>query len=471
MDTFLSILATLALVLANAFFVAAEFSLVTARRSRLEQDAQQRVLSRLGLKIKQHLDLYLSSCQMGVTLASLGLGAVTEPAVASLIDPLLGWMGIPHADQATMAFIIALAISTSLHITVGEQSPKNWAILFADRILPVIALPLILFTYIFYPLIAALNWVSNGILKVVGVSVKAGLHGDSPHSEEELHALLVHSVAVGSIEKTEGKLLKSAFEFNNRKTRQIMTPRTSVVFLMLDQPVREILNTVQKGQYSRLPLCEGDLDHVVGLIHMKDLFNHLHLVPGRLRFADANTPDELAIAIVDGKPGSALHLIGSADIDLRKIAREVIYVPETLPLPRLLHQFQTQHIHMAVVVDEYGSTQGIVTLEDVLEELVGEIGDEFDPISAADFVAEKEGYRVSGLFPLHDLKEKLNLPELHGEGVDTVGGLVIQKLGRWPRVGDVTDLEGYQVRVLTIQQKRVGQVLISRKLPAEPVPT
>ena len=463
MDTLWRILATLALVLANAFFVAAEFAAVTARTNRLQKQARTSLLARLAMRVKQRLDLYLASCQLGVTLASLGLGAVTEPAVAGIIRPVLVFLYVPEIHIHTLAFTLALAISTSLHITVGEQSPKNWAIQFADRILPVIAVPLTVFTYLFYPLIATLNWASNGILRLLGVRVRPGLHMDIPHSEDELRALLVQSLAVGSIEKAEGKLLKSAFEFSGRKARQIMTPRTDVAYLLTNHPVRDILNTVQKGQFSRLPLCEGDLDHVIGVIHMKDLFNHVHLVPGRLRFADANTPNELAIAVVDGKPGSALHLIGSADIDLKKIAREVIYIPETLPLPKLLHQFQTQHIHMAIVVDEYGSTQGIVTLEDVLEELVGEIGDEFDPISAADFVEETNGYRVSGLFGLHDLKERLNLGELDIEGVDTVGGYVVQALGHWPRVGDTVALGGFQVRVVTIQQKRVGQVLILRE--------
>ena len=241
-------------------------------------------------------------------------------------------------------------------------------------------------------------------------------------------------------------------------------------YLLLGRPVREILQTVQKTQYTRLPICNGDLDHVIGLVHMKDLFNHLKLVPGRLRFADATTPAGEAIAIANGLPGSELHVIGSGEIDLQKIRRDVLFVPESLPLPKLLHQFQTQHVHMAVVVDEYGSTQGIVTLEDVLEELVGEIGDEFDPISPGDFVAEKDGYRASGLLALHELKERLGITELDAPDVDTIGGYVVEKLGRWPRVGDVVDLGKFQVRVATIQQKRVAQVTI-RLLPVASAPS
>lgn len=455
-------MAALALVFANGYFVAAEFAAVGARRTRLEQLAAGNLLGRTAMVVKRRLDLYLSTCQFGITLASLGLGAVTEPAIATLLSPALKLFALEPHTQHAIAFAIAMAISTTLHITIGEIAPKNWAIQYADRILPPLSLPLVLFTFVFYPAIWVLNEMSNLVLKIAGIHVVEGLHGEPAHSEEELRAILVSSVAAGTIDKGEGKLLESAFSFAQRRVRQIMTPRTSVDFLLVEQPLREILSVVQKTQYTRLPLCKGDLDHVVGLIHMKDLFNQLKLVPGRLRFADATTPENEAIAIVDGKPGSALHLIGSADIDLNKICRDVLFVPDSLSLPKLLHQFQAQHAHMAVVVNEYGATQGIVTMEDVLEELVGEIGDEFDPISAGDFVEQKDGsYRVSGLFALHELKQRLGV-EAKDEDVDTVGGYVVQKLGRWPRVGDTVELDGHTIRVLTIVQKRVGQAMIKR---------
>ena len=402
MDILWKILATLALIAMNGFFVAAEFAAVTSRRTHLEQQARTSFLASLSLQIKKQLDLYLSGCQLGITLASLGLGAVLKPAVLPLIEPFLRDVGPELRDRIALA--LALAFSTILHIIIGEQAPKYWSIQFADRILPAIAPPLMLFTLVFYPLIALLNRCTGALLAGVGVKVRPGLHGELPHTEEELRALLVHAVSAGSIEKGEGKLLTSAFEFAQRRTRQIMTPRTNVDYLLLGQPVREILQTVQKTQYTRLPICDGDLDHVIGLAHMKDLFNHLKLVPGRLRFADGTTPEGEAVAIAGGLPGSELHVIVSGDIDLKQIRRDVLFVPESLPLPKLLHQFQTQQVHMAVVVDEYGATQGIVTLEDVLEELVGEIGDEFDPILPGDFVAEKDGYRASGLMPLHELK-------------------------------------------------------------------
>jgi CBS domain containing-hemolysin-like protein len=459
------ILATLGLVALNGYFVAAEFAAVGARASRLEADADKgSFLSRIALEIKKRLDLYLSACQLGITLASLGLGAVTEPAVVGLLEPVLNWLGLhpPGPGQHhVVGFVIALTISTSLHVVVGEQAPKNWAILYSDRALPILAAPLVVFTYLFYPLIWLLNTVSNALLRLTGVDVTPDAHGGLPHTEEELRSLLAQAVAQGTIEKGNERILTSAFEFGDLKVRQIMTPRLEVDYLTVKQPIGDVLRIVQKSAFTRLPLCEGDIDHVIGLVHMKDLFNHLKLVPGKLRFMDERTPEGEVIAIPTGLPGSAVHVIGSGEIDLLGIKRDVLFVPELTPVPKLLRQFQTSHVHMAVVVDEYGATRGIVTLEDVIEQIVGEIEDEFDPASRVDFVLEGESYRVAGNYPLHELRERLHLKDLNGTDVDTIGGYVIQKLGRWPRQGDAVVLGDYSVRVTSVQQKRVGQVLIT----------
>lgn len=460
------LLATIGLVLLNGFFVAAEFAAVGARASRLEEQSERSFMARLSLDIKKKLDLYLSTCQLGITIASLGLGAVTEPAVASLIDPFLGWMSwSAHVEgqHSALAIGIALAVSTCLHVVVGEVAPKNWAIFYPDRLLPVVAAPLVIFTYLFYPIIWALNSASNLLLKVSGIEVHHGSHGSMPHTEAELKGLLNEAVEKGTIAEANKKLLTSAFEFGDLKVRQIMTPRTQVDFLRIEQPIREILQTVQKSAYTRLPLCVGDIDHVIGMVHMKDLFNHLKLVPGKLRFSDEKTKAGESVFIADGLPGSAVHVIGSGDLDLKQIKRDVLFVPELLSVSKLLRQFQSSHTHMAIVVDEYGSTRGIVTLEDVIEEIVGDIQDEFDTMAPSDFVPEGESFRVSGLFPLHELRDKLSLDaeELESSDVDTIGGYIVQKLGRWPRTGDSLTLGDYQLRVLSVQQKRVGLVLIT----------
>jgi len=463
-DTLWRIIATLGLVFLNAYFVAVEFAAVSARASRLEQDAERSLFSRLGLEIKRKLDLYLSSCQLGVTLASLALGAVTEPAVASLLQKPLEWLHLPHDQIHKVSFVVAFAVSTSLHIVVGEQAPKNWSIQFADRVLPLLSGPLVAFTYLFYPAIWALNDATNFVLRLVGIKLNLDAHGGLPHTENELKTLLSQAVAHGTIAKGHERILTQAFEFGDLNVRQIMTPRTEVAFLKLHQPMAEMLKTIRVSQRTRLPLCEADLDHVVGLIHMKDLFNHLQLVPGKLRFSDEKSPEGFAIAIADGKPGSAVHVIGTGDIDLNEVRRDILYVPELLPVHKLLRQFQTSRVHMAVVVDEYGATLGIVTLEDVVEEIVGDIDDEFDAAQQSEFVKDGENFRVAGTYAIRDLRDKLQLIELPDSGdVDTVGGYITAMLGRFPRANDSIDLGPYVAKVLSVQQRRVSQVLITPK--------
>lgn len=462
MDLLPKIVATLGLVGLNAYFVAFEFAVVGARASRLEAQESKSVLARLALETKRKLDLYLSSCQLGVTLASLGLGAITAPAVAAILTPVLVHLRLPVRAMPDLAFAVAMALSTSLHIVIGEQVPKNWSIRYADRVLPLLTPPIIAFTYCFYPAIFGLNWITNTLLRSTGVEVGDTIHGGLPHTEEELKSLLAQAVASGTIGKGSGRLLTSAIEFGQKKVRQVMTPRTSVDYLVLGQPINQVLRTVQRAAYSRLPLCDGDIDHVVGVVHMKDLFAQLNLATGRLRFSDDKTPDGEIIAIADGLPGSAVHVIGAGDIDLQKIKREVLFVPELTPVPKLLRQFQQSRVHMAVVVDEYGATVGIVTLEDVLEEIVGEIDDEFDTKDArqADYVVEGDTIRVSGSFALHELRQRLNLKSLEAEDVDSVSGYLTQQLGRWPKPGDEVLMDSYLARVLTVQRNRVSQVLL-----------
>jgi CBS domain containing-hemolysin-like protein len=380
------------------------------------------------------------------------------------VDPILYNFGVPDPGpgrHTAYAIAIALSISTSLHVVVGEVAPKNLAIFFPDKMLPIIALPLVIFTYVLYPVIWLLNSASNALLRLVGVNLEGDAHGGMPHSEAELRALLAQAVAAGTIGQGHERIVKSAIEFGDLKVRQIMTPRTNVEFLLLDQPINQVLKTVQKAAYTRFPLCDNDIDHVVGLVHMKDLFTTLQLVTGRLRFSDEKAPGGELIAIADGLPGSAVHVIGSGDIDLRKIKRPIIYVTEVTPVPKLLRQFQTSQTHMAMVVDEYGATQGIVTLEDVIEELVGEIEDEFDARTSSDFITDGDNIRVAGTYPLHALRDRLGLNGIDVEGVDTIGGYITQELGRWPRSGDTVVMGQYTARVLSTQQRHPKQVLLT----------
>lgn len=473
MDIVWRIVGTLGLVALNGYFVACEFAAVGARFSLLEDKARLSLSARLALKVKHRIDLYLASCQLGITVASLGLGAVTEPAVAAMIRPLLELFGFPDTQVHGLSIAIGLTIATALHVTVGETAPKNFAIFYPDRILPVVAPPLVVFTYVFYPGIWALNAASNGMLKLWGIEVGKESHGHVPLSTDEIRAIVAAAGTSGVMGQQQLQLLANAFEFGELRVRQIMTPRTKVDFLRIDQPIREVLRVAQTAGYSRLPLVEKDLDHVIGVVHLKDLLAELKLVPGKLRIVDPKNPDGNVIAIPDGKPGSAVHVIGSGHIDLRKIMRPILYVPELIPLPRLLREFQTSRMHMAVVVDEYGVTQGLVTLEDVLEELVGQIDDEFDAV-ASDLEQDGNAWIAPGLLPLHELRNRLDVRELPADGVDTVGGFIMQRLGRFPRVGDVVPMgPRYRVTVTEVVRRSVSKVRIEPLASgsAQPSPT
>ncbi|GIW74996.1 MAG: cobalt transporter [Phycisphaerae bacterium] len=464
-DIVWKVVATTGLVVLNGYFVAAEFAAVGARLSRLQALAEKSFLARAGIKIKQKLDLYLSTCQLGITIASLGLGAVTEPAIAALLDPVLGLLGwtIPPTGHSALAIAIALTIATALHVVVGEVAPKNVAIYYPDRLLPVLAVPLILFTYLFYPLIWTLNAASNRLLRLLGIHLINDAHGGLPHTGEEIRGLLRQAIASGQIEQEQSRILLSAFGFGDLLARQIMTPRTSVQFLSVGQPLKEILQTIQESSFTRFPLVDGSIDRVIGFVHAKDILTHLKLVPGKLRFSDPTNPQDSVMAIADGKPGSGIHVIGSGDIDLNVIRRDILHVPELLPVHKLLRQFQETRIHMAVLVDEYGATQGIVTLEDVIEQLVGEIDDEFD-VQTPDIVMEGNIIRVNGTFPLHELIRKLQLPEeIEPETVDTIGGYIAHTLGRIPRVGDRIEIGEYQVQVVGMSQRQVASVVLTRQ--------
>ncbi len=396
-----------------------------------------------------------------------------RPPSPACSAPLASLGHLSDRAQHIAAFGVSFALAVALQIVVGEQTPKNVAIQHADRLLAVLGIPLVIFTYVFYPATWFLNVATHFVLRLARFKTSKGPLGSGyvPHTEEELHGLLLQAAAHGAISQGKASLLANAFDFGQLKVRQIMTPRPAVDYLLLDQPMKEILRTVRHSAFTRLPLCDGDLDHVVGQIHMKDLFNHLHLVPGKLKFADETLPSGEAIAIAAGLPGSSMHVIGSGQIDLRHIKRDVVFAPELMPVPRLLRLFQMRHLHLAIVVDEYGLTQGVVTMEDVLEEIVGQIEDEFDPIAPSDLVRDGEAARVNGLYPLHDLRDRLPIGPIEANGVDTVGGYIVQQLNRWPRVGDEVRLGGFRAKVLTLQQRQVGQVLLTpsdKAPPAQP---
>jgi CBS domain containing-hemolysin-like protein len=422
----------LLLVALNGFFVAAEFALVKVRPTQLEPlvDAGNH-RAKLARHMLRHLDAYLSATQLGITLASLALGWIGEPAFAWIIHPLLTpFVGnnppLLHSISVTMSFVVI----TILHIVLGEQAPKTIAIRKAESTSLLVAFPLYFFYKITYPVIWLLNQASSRLLKLIGISPAA--EGELLHDEEELR-LLLSSSKESQLSTQKRELLDNIFELSHRMSRQIMLPRQDVIYLSTERPLAENLRLARRSGHTRFPLCEGDLDHVIGLIHIKDIFHR-------------------------ERPLTALT----------EVAREIAFVPETLELDRLLKRMRTERFHLAAVIDEYGGVSGIVTLEDVIEEIVGSIQDEFD-VERPELVEKGDGiYEVAGGMLVQDLEEALGV-ELSERDEDTIGGVVLSELGRNPAVGDRVELGAVTIEVLEVQLNRVATVRINVHQP-ETVP-
>jgi CBS domain containing-hemolysin-like protein len=421
----------LVLVVLNGFFVAAEFALVRIRPTQLEPYVADGVRrARLARHMTRHLDAYLSATQLGITLASLALGWVGEPAFSWLVRPLIA----PLTDNPDLVHSISLGLSflviTILHIVLGELAPKSIAIRKTEGTALLISFPLFFFFKLTYPAIWLLNHTANRLLKLIGIPPAA--EGELAHDEEELR-LLLSSSKDSQISLHKRELLDNIFELSHRMARQIMLPRQDVIYLSTERPLAENLRTARRSGHTRFPLCDGDLDHVIGLLHIKDIFHR-------------------------ERPLTALT----------EVAREIAFVPETLELDRLLKRMRTERFHLAAVIDEYGGVSGIVTLEDVIEEIVGSIQDEFD-VERPELVEKGEGvWVVSGGMLVEDLEEALGI-EISERDDDTIGGVVFSELGRNPTVGDQVELGPATVEVLEVQLNRVATLRVVVH-PRETVP-
>jgi CBS domain containing-hemolysin-like protein len=421
----LQITLALLLIILNAIFVAAEFAFVKVRPTRLAQLVTEgNGRAKLAQDCVNHIDAYLSVSQLGITISSLGLGWLGEPVVAKLLEPVLYYFGIGNpAAVHSVSFIIAFTLVTYLHVVFGELVPKSLSIQKAEAVTLWLAAPMRFFYHLFYPGIVLFNGTANGILRKLGVE-PASEHEES-HSEEELQMLVSESYKGGHLDKDEWSLLNNVFEFEKRVAREVMVPRPEVVFLDIQKSLAENLKIARDSRHTRFPLYDHDSDHVVGLVHIKDLF--------RLE----------------------------AGASIESIKRNIMMVPEGMPLDDLLKVFQKNHQHMTLVVDEYGCTSGIVTMENVLEELVGEIQDEFDQ-ELPQVVAEKEGtYLVDGRLLLEEAAEVLELPVDDEEEYDTIAGYVFGKLAKRPRVGDVVELPSHKLEVIDMIGLRINRIRVN----------
>jgi magnesium and cobalt exporter, CNNM family len=430
LDPVWALVCAIVLVLLNGFFVAAEFALVKVRATQLEPHVQAgERRGRLARQMLDHLDAYLSASQLGITLASLALGWIGEGAFAWIVEPLVTpFFGENPALVHSIAITFSFILITVLHIVLGEQAPKTLAIRKAEGTSLQIAWPLHLFYKLTYPLIWGLNKAANGLLRLVGIQPVS--EGELAHDEEELRLMLASSGGA-RLSDQKRELLDNVFELSHRVARQIMVPRADVVYLSTIRSLEENLQHARESGHTRFPLCEGDLDHTVGVIHIKDIFR------------------------ADPLPS-----------DLRQIAREMAFVPDTLRLDRLLKRMRTERFHMAAVMDEYGGVSGIVTLETVIEEIVGQISDEFDVPEKPELVPGEEGaWEVSGGMLVVELEEALGI-EFSERDEDTIGGVVLSELGRLPVPGDRVEVGPLEIEVLDVRLNRIVSLRVRVKQPA-----
>jgi len=423
----------LLLVALNAFFVAAEFSLVAVRRSRIDEMAESGDAgARKVQKALDHLDRYIAGTQLGITIASLALGWVGEPAMAVLIDGFLGLFGLPPAGQGVHSGV-ALAFSffflTFLHIVLGELAPKSLALVNPEGVSKMVSTPLSLFSRVMSPVIWLFNGAANSILRVFGVAPSSEAHS---HSPEELRLLVMQARAHGTLDESDSAMLAGVFDFHEKKARDVMRPRTEIVALDINSTEEEVWQVVREERYSRYPVYRESVDDLVGVFLAKDLWLNQSAAP----------------------------------FTLAELTREPLYVPDSRPAEKVLDDLRKTRAHMAVVLDEYGGTAGIITMEDLIEEVIGDIADEYD--MAARTAIESNGVlELDGTMSLIDVRSdhRVQIPE--GDWT-TLGGYAFAKLGRLPRMGDRVPVPGGELEVIAMDGRRIAALRVHRVHPTPP---
>lgn len=458
----LPITVILVLILLNGVYVAAEFAVAAAQHTRIAQMAESGSgAARRILKILRDpllVNRYISTAQVGITLATLGLGMYGEHAVAHWLEvPLenLGWFGSTLTH--TLSIVFSVAIITYLHVVIGEMVPKSLALQSTARVAVSLNTIMIFSERLFFPLTTVLNWIGNTLLRLFGfppVDASSRLI-----SSEELEYIVAESSEEGLLEPTEQIFLENIIDFQERTVGQVMTPRTRIVGLSGDLPLAETLDRVCENRYSRYPVYTEDMDHVIGVLHTKDLARYIVVqqMPGQLEDEENVTHapiDTAGIATLVEEP-----------FELRKLLRTATFVPESLGLEQMLSQFQNEHIQLAIVVDEYGGVAGMVTMEDLVEELVGEIQDEFDEEMAPIEELSSQVLRVRGDLLLDELEQHYELG-IDQDEADTVGGLVMALLGSVAQPGEMVIADDVSFEVESVDGLAVHTVLI--RLPSPP---
>jgi CBS domain containing-hemolysin-like protein len=428
----LSLFLTIFLVLLNGFFVAAEFAIVKVRASQIElRSASGNMVAKRALGMVKNLDAYLSATQLGITLASLGLGWIGEEVFEEIVLSVFNSVGytLEHKTVVTISAGIAFSLITVMHIIFGELAPKSIAIRYSESTTMAVAIPLQGFYFIFRPIIWLLNAFANLILKILGIPLA---HEQDTHNEEEIRILLHESKKSGAINSSEHELLENVFKFDDKVAEQIMIPRTKVVAIDLDEPLDTIMDVIMEEGYSRLPVYKESIDNIIGILYAKDL---LKLIKNKQK------------------------------VDIKELIRTAYFITERKPINEVLKEFQRKHIHLAVVLDEFGGTAGIVTMEDIIEELVGEIQDEYDEEASIVVKKSDNEYIVNSLSPISDVNKFLRVPLPESEDYDTVNGFINFIHGGIPELNEKIAIDDLEITVIKKSQNAVESVMI--KLPEE----
>jgi CBS domain containing-hemolysin-like protein len=422
----LGLLAVGLLVLLNAFFVAAEYALVTVRPTRIaELVASGNRAARWVARGLENPNRWIAATQLGITLASLGLGWIGEPALAGLIEPLVELFPAEFATTISHTFsaVLAFAIITFLMVVIGELMPKAIVLQNPERVSLLVGRPHSWAVLVFKPLIWALNGTANALLRLIGVRPAEG--EELVHSIDELKIIVAASAEEGVVEASEQEMLRAVFDFRETLVRQVMSPRTEVIAVAADTNLETILETSASTGFSKLPVYQDDLDHVIGVVHLKDIVE-------------------------------SIQSNGSATA--RDLMRETVFVPEAAQVDTLLQIFRARHQHLAIVLDEYGGTAGVATLEDLLEEIFGEVSDPFDRDVEIQSLPDGSSL-VNGLTTIADVNEHFGL-KLSDPHYDTIAGFILGQLGRLAELGDNIVVDGARLRVAAMDGRRVSRVWV-----------
>jgi CBS domain containing-hemolysin-like protein len=428
------LIVALFLVLLNGFFVLSEFAIVKVRRSKLEEMVKLRKPNAsLALKMSNSLDTYLSATQLGITLSSLALGWIGEPALANLIEPTFThFFGHNFVLLHTVSFTIAFTVITFLHVVFGELIPKSVAIAKAETMALIIARPLYIFWLLFYPLIRFFDIVAAFFVKRMGIS-QASEH-EMAHSEEELRIIVNESFKGGYIDSVESEIIKNAVDFSETVAREIMTPRKDMICINSEKSFDENVLLITTTRYTRYPYCHGGKDNISGMIHTRDLLN-----------------------------SALMH----QSVDMSQLVRSIIMVPENASISNILTKMKKERIHIALVVDEYGGTSGLLTMEDILEEIVGDASDEHDSKIEMIRKIDDATFEFDGMVNLEKVEEIMDVIFHESEQSVTIGGRVFNLIGRLPEVGDIVNDEICSYEILEINHKRIKKLLCKKLVSDE----